>query len=287
MKHLIALGQIDPALGDLKKNISKHLDVVKRAKEGGADLVIFPELSLTGYSIKDMNWDLAISAGHSSILDALKKESDEISILVGGIEESSSFGIHNAAFMIEKGSVKCVHRKIYPPTYGMFEETRYFSPGKTVRAFESRLGKIGVIICEDLWHVTLPYLLALQGAWAIIGIASSPTRLSPGETDLKIARINAEHYKAYARLLSTYVIYCNRVGYEDGVNFWGGSLVAGPDGEIVVQAKQLDEDLVFAEIDTNEVRRARRFSRHFLDEDPALVQRELRRIAKERDEFNS
>ncbi|HLX11712.1 MAG TPA: nitrilase-related carbon-nitrogen hydrolase [Bacteroidota bacterium] len=281
MKHLIALGQIDPVLGDLKKNVSKQVEFTKRAIDGGADLIIFPELSLTGYSVKDMNAEMAVRPGHP-LLEPLAKASKDITIITGGIEESLSFGIYNSAFCFEKGAASVVHRKVYLPTYGMFEEMRQFSPGKTARPFDSRVGTVGVLICEDLWHMSMPYLMALQNAWAIIGIAASPTRLAPGEKDVRIAAINAGQHMAYARLLSTYVIYCNRVGYEDGVNFWGGSLVVGPDGELLVQAKQFDEDLVFAEINTDSVRRARRVSRHFLDEDPNLLQRELRRISQQK-----
>lgn len=281
MKFTIALAQIDSAVGDLKKNLQKHVEYINRAKEGSADIVVFPELSLSGYSIKDMNWDLALKTSEPKLFGDLLKQSEEIAILVGGVEESSEFGIYNAAFLIDHGMVTSVHRKIYPPTYGMFEELRYFSPGKTVRTCDASIGRIGVLICEDLWHLPLPYLLAQEGARIIFGMAASPTRLSSEVKKLDIAEVNGEQHRAFARLLSTYIVFCNRVGYEDGVNFWGGSEVIGPSGEVIVRAKLFDEDLVFAEIDENEVRRARRFSRHFLDDDPHFVLRELRRIAKQ------
>jgi predicted amidohydrolase len=280
MKHLIALAQIDSATGNVSKNLEKHLEYIRRAKEGGADFVIFPELSLTGYSIRDMNWDVVVSDQHHPAFKALAKESKEISILAGGVEESAEFGLYNSAFLFDKGKLVHAHRKVYPPTYGMFEESRYFSSGKTARAAETSLGKLGVLVCEDLWHLSLPYLLAQQGAWMILGIIASPTRVTAGEKEPTIGVVNAEHCRTYARLLSTYIVFCNRVGYEDGVGFWGGSIVVAPSGEIVGQAKFLEEDLVFVEVDTNEVRRARRFSRHFIDEDPTLLLRELRRVLK-------
>ncbi len=115
----------------------------------------------------------------------------------------------------------------------------------------------------------------------IIGIAASPTRLA-GQEALEIARVNTEQHRAYARLLSSYVVFCNRVGFEDGVNFWGGSEIIDPGGNVLVQAKTFDEDLIFAEIDENEIRRARRLSRHFLDDDVRLVQTELERILTKR-----
>ncbi|MBI1805324.1 MAG: hypothetical protein HY033_11450 [Ignavibacteriae bacterium] len=282
MKFTIALAQIDNTLGDLRKNIKQHVDVIRRAKEGGADIVVFPELSLSGYAIKDINWDVAIRATDDTILKPLLDESDDISIVAGTVEESEEYGMYNSAFFIEKGRVAYVHRKVYPPTYGMFEESRYFSSGKSVCAFDSTLGRMGMLVCEDLWHVSLPYILAQDGAQAIIGIAASPTRLSGDAARIQNAQVNSEHHKAYARLLSSYVIFCNRVGYEDGVNFWGGSEVISPNGDIIVQAKLFEEDLVFAEIDGNDVRRARRFSRHFIDEDVQIVLDELAKIKKGR-----
>ncbi|HEY6193152.1 MAG TPA: nitrilase-related carbon-nitrogen hydrolase [Bacteroidota bacterium] len=288
MKFTLALAQVDNVLADLKKNVQHHLEFIARAREGGADLVVFPELSLTGYSLKDSNWDVAIAAPGAGSQDAhplrdIIRASSDISILLGCVEETAGFGIHNSALFFERQTVRSVHRKVYPPAYGMFEELRYFSPGDSVRAFDSILGRLGVLICEDLWHLPLPYLLAQAGAQVIIGIAASPTRLAGEGERIANARVNTEQHKAYARLLSSYVVFCNRVGIEDGVNFWGGSEVVAPNGEISVQAKLFEEDLVFATIDENEVRRARRFSRHFLDDNPRLVVSELERIVSARD----
>ncbi len=204
--------------------------------------------------------------------------SKEIIIIVGGVEEGDNFAIYNSAFVFEDGEIKHIHRKIYPPTYGMFEEMRYFSSGKSVRAFDTKLGRIGVLICEDLWHISLPYLLAIDGATVIAGLAASPTRISGESDELTNYKINSEHHKTYARLLSVYFLFSNRVGYEDGVNFWGGSEVINSDGEVVAVAKLFEEDLIFAEIDSKMIERSRQFSRHFIDEDPYFVERELKRI---------
>lgn len=278
MKFTIALAQVDSVLGDVKKNVAKHVTYIHKAKEGGADLVVFPELSLSGYSVKDSNWEVAIHSSDDKVLRELLKESKEISIVVGCVEESNEFGIFNSAFFLEDGKVTAVHRKVYPPTYGMFEEMRYFSSGKRVQAFDSKVGRVGMLVCEDLWHLPLPYLHAKDGANVIIGIAASPTRIAGNGKKLRIAEINSEQHRAIARLLSTYVVFVNRVGFEDGVNFWGGSEVISPSGDVVVQAAYFDEDIVFAEIDDNEIRRARRLSRHFLDDDVELARRELERI---------
>jgi predicted amidohydrolase len=281
MNFRIALAQIDCVLGDAEKNVTRHCEAAARAREAGAQLVVFPELSLTGYSVKDLNWDLAIRPERPpESYRPLLEMSREISILAGGIEEGETFGIYNSALLCEEGRMRSVHRKTYPPTYGMFEEMRYFSRGNTVRAVDTRVGRIGVLVCEDLWHIGLPYLLALDGAQVLISLTASPTRLGGDEGTLRSAEVNGEHHRTYARLLSVYLAFCNRVGFEDGVNFWGGSAVIGPSGELKAGARLFDPDLIVADLDDGEIRRARRFSRHAVDEDPELVQRELTRILR-------
>lgn len=278
MKFVVAVAQIDCVLGDLKRNIEKHISYIQSAIKEKASLILFPELSLTGYTLRDINIDVAVNPFKSKLFDDFKKLSKEIIIIVGGVEEGENFAIYNSAFVFEDGEVKHIHRKIYPPTYGMFEEMRYFSSGRNVRAFDTKLGRIGVLICEDLWHISLPYLLAIDGATVIAGLAASPTRISGESDELTNYKINSEHHRTYARLLSVYLLFSNRVGYEDGVNFWGGSEVVNSDGEVVAVAKLFEEDLIFAEVDFNTIERSRQFSRHFIDEDPYFVERELKRI---------
>ncbi len=280
MKFTVALAQIDPVLGDVQRNLKKHLDFVKKAANRGADVILFPELSLTGYSLQDLSLDVALNPERSTVLKKLLSKSRGISIIIGGVEESAEFGLYNSAFFLENGNLLAVHRKIYPPTYGMFEEMRYFSAGRSVHAVDSGLGRLGMLICEDLWHVSLPYLLVQDGAQVIFGLSASPTRLSGSQDHPALATINTENHRVCARLLSTFLVFCNRVGFEDGVNFWGGSEVIDPNGDVIVRAKLFEEDLIFAEIDDNEVRRARQFSRHVLDEDVKLVLQELQRISR-------
>jgi predicted amidohydrolase len=228
-----------------------------------------------------MNLGLAIRPSQPpDVLTPLLELSKEISILAGGIEEDASFRIHNAAFLLEEGSIRTVHRKVYPPTYGMFEELRYFSPGTSVEVVHSRVGTFGVLICEDLWHLPLPYLLAEQGAQVIIAMVASPTRVTGSGSTLAIAEANGENHRTYARLLSCYMIFCNRVGFEDGLNFWGASSIVSPTGSIIAEGKQLEEDLVLGTISDNEIRRARQSSRHFLDDDPRMVLRELEKLVR-------
>ena len=278
MKFKVALAQIDSKLGDIEANLKIHLSSIVQAQEQGAQMVVFPELSLTGYTLRDLTWDVGLNPFSDPRLEPLRKASRSISIVIGFVESADDHGFYNSAMLLEDGLIRHIHRKIYPPTYGMFEEGRYFSKGHVVAAFDSKLGRFGILICEDLWHISLPYVLALDGAEAIITPTASPSRIGAGPGEIGSAAVNQEHHKAYARLLSSYIVFSNRVGYEDGVNFWGGSSVTGPSGLTIASGPLFQEELVFAEIDEREVSRARRFSRHFLDEDLNLVQSSLERI---------
>lgn len=280
MQFRVAVGQIDSRVGDFEHNLQRHLEMVDEAVAGGAQLILFPELSLTGYTLKDLAWDVALNPHSDQRLAPLKERSRSISIIAGFVESASNHGIYNAAMLLEHGEVRYVHRKIYPPTYGMFEEGRYFSPGTRVQAVDSRFGRIGILVCEDFWHLSLPYLLAMDGAEVVFCLTASPTRIAGESEEMENAEVNHEHHRTYARLLSMYVIFANRVGFEDGVNFWGGSSVVAPSGEMIARAKYFSEELIFGEVNSTEVKRARRFSRHFLDENIDLVQKTLQRISR-------
>lgn len=262
-----AIAQINSVLGDLNKNIERHIELCNKAIENKADIIIFPELSLTGYSLKDINYDIAFNPYKSNKLKKLTELSKRISIVAGFAEEDEKYTVYNSAILLEDCAIKGIHRKIYPPTYGIFEEYRYFSKGMDCAPIESKFGKLGIMVCEDLWHMTVPYTMAMAGAKILIGIACSPTRLAVDTEHFKNYDINSEHHKTYARILSSYLLFCNRVGFEDGVNFWGGSEAVDPSGNIISAAKIFDEDLIYAELNESEVQRARRNARHFLDED--------------------
>lgn len=283
MNRTVAVAQIDSTVGDLKKNIRHHVEYVKKAIKRKADIIVFPELSLTGYTVRDLNWDVALRSESVPIFKEFIALSHSITIIAGGVEEAENFGLYNSAFLFEDGRVHTAHRKIYPPTYGMFEEMRYFNQGKEVRAFDSKFGRLGILICEDLWHMALPYILAHDGAEIIFSLTASPTRLTGASKELSVASVNHEQHRAYARLLSTYVVFANRVGIEDGVNFWGGSQIVDPTGTAIVTAKYFEEDMIFGAIDDNVIRRSRRFSRHFVDDLPELTVHQLKKSLKRRD----
>lgn len=276
----IALAQISSVLGDVRRNVERHVQWAERAVERGANAVVLPELSLTGYTLRDLNFECAL-ARNAPELEPLRKLSKKITIICGGVESDERGAVYNAAFLLDDGEVKHTHRKVYPPTYGIFEEGRYFSNGRAADVFTSeKLGSVGLLVCEDLWHPALPYVQALGGAQLIVTIAASPTRLGTGEsrTEPENYTINREHHAAYARLLGCYIVFVNRVGVEDGVNFWGGSEIVAPSGETIARGKFFEEDLIIADLDPGEVMQSRQRSRHFLDDDPVLTQQLLARV---------
>ncbi|MDD5360684.1 MAG: acyltransferase [Ignavibacteria bacterium] len=276
----IAIAQIDSVLGNLEKNIKKHIDFVSEAASKGADVVLFPELSLTGYSLKDINYDIALNPHTTKKLDELKKLSGKIDIICGFVEEDNNYKIYNSSAYISSGNIISTHKKIYPPTYTLFEEFRYFSAGTECKPFNTKHGKAGLLVCEDMWHISLPYTHAMGGAKFIYGLAASPTRLGTDSAEFKNYEINSEQHRTFARLLSLYFVFANRVGFEDGVNFWGGSEIVDPFGNVIAKGRLFEEELIYSEIDLNEVRRARIQARHLNDENIDLTISNLKKLTE-------
>ncbi len=272
---LAALVQYAPRLGDLRANLASHLQLIEQAIDGGAELVVFPELSLTGYTLRDLAGEMALRPDDAR-LQPFRDLSQHLTIVVGGVEEGQRHGIFNAAFVFDQGQVT-THRKVYPPDYGIFEEGRYFLRGDTVRCIPTRHGLLGVLICEDAWHLSLPLLQTLEGADFLVVISASPTQLA-GQGGLSPAERNTQHHATLCRLLSVHMVFVNRVGYEDGVNYWGNSQVVDPFGQVLMSIPAPEEDLRFCDIDESALRRARQKSRHFLDEDPLFLRAELERV---------
>ncbi len=274
----LRIAQIDCTLANFDKNLAQHCALIEEAIAEGADAIAFPELSLTGYNVQDAAQDIAMHI-EDARLAPLRELSRKISIICGGIELSNDYGVYNSAFMFEDGVGQSVHRKIYLPTYGMFEELRYFSAGQQIKAVTSkRLGRIGVAICEDFWHVSVPYLLAHQGAKLLFVLMSSPLRMSPGSGNPQIVTQWQTIASTYSFLFSSYVACVNRVGNEDSFTYWGNSSVTGPDGTILCAAPLFKPSVKDALIDVSEVKRARLHSSHFLDEDLRLISAELSEI---------
>ena len=276
----MALVQLAPVLGEVQANLELHLERIARAREQGAGLVVFPELSLTGYYLRDLVGEVALQAS-DPVLARVAEASKEVSLVVGFVEESADFRFYNSAAYFEGGKLLHVHRKLYLPTYGMFDEDRYFDPGERMRAFDTRFGRVAMAICEDLWHPSVPYVASQDGAVALLAIANSPGR-GIGGRQLDTARAYESMIRAYAQFFQMYCLFANRCGWEEGVTFWGGSMVADPFGEIVARAPDLEEALLRAEVDPLEVRRSRLTASLVGDERLELTIRELERIRRER-----
>lgn len=261
---VVALAQVAPRLGDVPANLERHLELIAQAAEGGATLVVFPELSLTGYFLKDLVPEVALRA-RSDELTRLAASCTDVDVVVGCVLESDDARFYNAALYLSGGRIHHVHRKVYLPTYGLFDEARYMAPGDRFRSFAAPLTgatpprpwQAGILVCEDMWHPTAAGLLAREGVELFICPSSSPGRGVVTGNALGTARSYDAMTRTYAQLHTAYLLYCNRVGFEDGVNFWGGSRVVGPDGRLLEEPAGNQECLVTHRIDLAAVRRAR------------------------------
>lgn len=278
MRVNIGLAQMYPKLGGVSANLDKHLQYVQQAREREVDLLVFPELSLTGYQVQDLVPEVAIRAERDDpVFAALLDASRNIDIMFGFVKRDLRNRYFIASAYLSNGACLHVHHKIYLPTYAMFDEARYFDQGEAVRAFDTRFGRVGMLICEDFWHISPPYLLWLDGADVLLFQSASPSR-GLDENGLAGSRWVELVNQAYGSMFTNYVVHCNRVGYEDGKNFWGGSSVVDPNGDFMINAPYLDETLIVQEIDLNQVNRTRSRLPLLRDERPHLIQRELSRI---------
>jgi NAD+ synthase (glutamine-hydrolysing) len=280
----IALAQIAPRLGDLEANLARHHELIAEARARGAGLVVFPELGLTGYQLQDLASEVAMRLDDPR-LGALAAATSGLSAVVSFVEESPDHRLFIAAALIEDGALRHIHRKAFLPTYGLFDERRFFAPGDVVRAVPSRLGVgVGLAVCEDFWHVSIPQLLALDGAQLLINVSSSPGRdlASTNEVGLGTATSWRTLMRTYAQLTTSFVVFCNRVGVDESLSFWGGSEVIGPTGAQVFGAPMFEEGLFTADVELADVRRERITLPLLRDERPELIARQWDRLIAER-----
>jgi NAD+ synthase (glutamine-hydrolysing) len=279
MKVNVALAQINTKLGGVDSNLEKHLNLIKEAVAQGADLLVFPELSLTGYVLQDLAPTVACRPrGDDPVFKHLLAASQSLDLVVGFVEEDvrNRFFISNA--YLSQGSVLHVHRKVYLPTYGLFDEGRFFAWGDHVAAFDTRFGRVGMLICEDFWHASPPYLLWMDGADLFLFSSASPARgLGPNPVLISTQWVD-DINRAYASLFTAFVAHTNRVGYEDGLHFAGGSVAYNPDGELLGRAPYHCEALTLVEMDMNQLHRTRARLPLLRDERTSLVLGEMQRI---------
>jgi NAD+ synthase (glutamine-hydrolysing) len=283
VEYRIALAQLAPHLGEVDANFDLAAAWLRRAVDDGAQLVAFPELALSGYLLSDLVPEVAMRASDER-LSALSRGAPGVVVAIGFVEETDAHQFCNSAALLRDGELIGLHRKVYLPTYGMFDEGRFTRAGDRIRTQEvgEPIGRIGLSICEDFWHASLPMIQALDGASLLVNLAAGPAR-APGSS-AGLAAIAGWHkmQDTYALLGTSAVAFCNRVGNEEGLTFWGGSRLLGADGSVIAEGPLYEEALVVGSIDTDDVRMQRYGLPLLADERLELVRRELDRIIAER-----
>jgi len=259
-RYKVGLAQIHSLLGNVEDNLNKHLEYIDRAKAHEVDVLAFPELSLTGYLLRDLAYE--VSDKCLEALDEVKKASKGICVIVGLVEETRLGIYRNSLAIVQNGALKGFIPKVYLPNYGLFEESRYFTRGyaRDLKLFNHKGLKFSAVICEDAWHPEPIEFLSRIGADLVFICSSSPLRGLYGKDDTFVEKLWESMNITRAVENTVFIAYVNRVGVEDEEYFWGGSMVISPTGEILVRAKKMEENLLIAEIDLHTLRRARRFS---------------------------
>lgn len=279
----IVLAQIAPRLGDLEANIELHLDALAKARRAKADLVIFPELGLTGYTLKDLVEEVALDPATDPRFRRLAARTRGLSAVFGFVEERpEEKGLfYNAAAFVSDGRLLHVHRKVFLPTNGMFEEAKFFAPGREFRAFDAPFGRVGLLICRDFLHYGASYVLYSSGADLLVCISAAPGRGVSGGQAFETSRMWELMGEALAYFSTAFVVYTNRVGVEDGVTFAGGSFIFAPGGRLVGRAPDLDPALLTRRVDLAAVRQARKTWLFRRDEKPEVILRSLERALRD------
>jgi len=299
----VAVYQTRPTLLDLKANLDDVITKIHRGREKGAQLIVFPELALTGYFIGQQYHEVALRLDSKEIRE-LSFATKGTAAVVGFIEESPSMNFYNSALVAVDGHVSFAYRKLNLPNYGVFEERKYFRPGKQVPVLKLHDFSIAVFICNDLWHPSLPYLGVTQKADIFISIFNS----SQGSMGTEFSNIESWGIinKFYSRIFGIYNICANRVGEEtfgerravprapsdpakesdasdpscqrQTYRFWGGSEIINPFGQQIAKAALYEPDEIFEEISRDLLRQKKILLPYLRNDNPYFTHRELQRI---------
>lgn len=283
MEYRIALAQMSPRLGELDDNLELTTRWLRRAADEGARLAVFPELALTGYLLQDLVPEVAMAADDAR-LAAVGRSVPGLLVAIGFVEETDDHRYANSVALLSDGELIGLHRKVYLPTYGLFDEGRFTRSGGRIRTVTvgEPLGQIGLSVCEDFWHPSLPMLQAQDGATLLVNVAAGPARAPGSAAGTRAVAGWHEMQNTYALLGTTAIAFCNRVGNEEGLTFWGGSRILAPDGTVVAEGPLYDEALVVGSLETDDLRMQRYGLPLLADERLELVRRELDRIIAER-----
>src|SRR5918911_1088187 len=241
----LALAQLNPVVGDLEGNRRLILERLDEAKAHGADVVLFPELAVTGYPPEDLLLRPGFIRAAESSVEEIAREARGTTVLIGGPHFDRD--LYNACYVLSGGEVKAVYRKRFLPNYGVFDEDRYFAPGRDLILLEHGTTLIGVTVCEDMWQPGPPATdLALGGAELLVNISASPFHLLRD-------REREEMFRTRARDNSVYVAFCNTVGGQDELIFDGHSFVLDDEGTLLARAPGFEEALLLVDVDPSAV----------------------------------
>lgn len=269
----IALAQISCKRANKEENLKKMEEIVKKFKDQSLDLVIFPELSLTGYIVRDQIYELAeIIPGPSTYAVEKIAEKTQAHIIFGmpEVSEKTKATIYNAAVLVGPKGYIGKYRKMYLPTHSVFEEKRYFRSGYQSAVFNTELGRLGLIICYDIFFPEVSRLTRLKGAQLIVCISASPAVRKTFFEILTSARAIEN---------TAFLAYVNLVGIEDGLQFWGGSRLIAPSGRVLAKAKYDEEDFVICDVDYRDIKPIETFVPTLKDLRPELFG-ELKKCAE-------
>ena len=269
--------QFSPALGNVEKNIAFHVKKIEEAAADKKDIIIFPELSLTGNQLKDILYDVSLTPG-DEIIDQFEKLSRKIDIVIGAPVEEPRGVIYNCGLYFSNGKLLHTHRKTQLPNFGMFEEQMIFKAGDRYRTFTVGDFTVGIIICREILFPAIAYLYYLQEVDFLIGLSNSPFRgmsREEGFTSLKMWDRMGEVFSIH---FHQHYVFVNRTGFEDGVGFGGGSFYAAPGQGVVGKAAYFDEASLDFEIGKDAVRKARLAGNYLRDDKPEVIFKELERI---------
>jgi len=247
-KIKIALAQISCKRADKKENLKKIENFVEKAKNQSADLIVFPELSLTGYVVRDQIYELAetIPGPSTQVIEKIAEKTQTYIVFgMPELSEKTQATIYNTAVLVGPKGYIGKYRKMYLPTHSVFEEKRYFRPGYQAVAFDTEIGKIGLIICYDIFFPEVSRLTRLKGAQLIVCISASPAVRKTFFEILTAARAIEN---------TAFLAYVNLVGIENGLQFWGGSRLIAPNGKVLVKAKYDEEDLVMCDVNYSDIK---------------------------------
>lgn len=257
--------QVKPAKGRYDENLADATHVFAQlVAEGAPDLVVLPEAAMTGYFLEGAVYDLARSAQSfaNDLARAWREAAGDREVdLCAGFYENDEGTYYNSSVYLHVGrdghDIVHVHRKMFLPTYGVFDEERFLSRGRRLQTFHTRFGQMAMLICEDVWHAIMPTIAAIKGARVLIVPSAAPGRGIEGEAELTSITRWREILRATAAEHGVYVVYAGLTGFEGGKGMTGSSCVVDPRGEVVVQAPEIGECIVSATIDLREADLAR------------------------------